>query len=377
MADQAFTAAEREAIWLAWSKKCGYTRDPLDVSEFHIDHIVPEHLADDPAAFSQTKAELSLPADFDVRGYGNLLPCRARANLQKGGLTFDANRINFFLGVAAGKVSSIHRHLSEITRRNNRGKAIILLQQCLERNELSADEVLKLLESHSDKPEEIFSLLLNLKFADEDEVNAVARAGISELLDRPIWIGSGGDQEGLELPDGKGSTITVRTCNEYKAALAAGYFAASTYEIKMASWFEQQYGLLSNLQAAKSPVVSFVSNPLRGVIDLELLPYELFPRSGEPEEAPKAGETYQSKVDDGTLVVRKAGQGKLRIESVHGLGQQLIEVTRADFNGFGFEEILVFDSFYAIGGSMGAGGVSILSRTSADSLFEYRHSADA
>ena len=42
MANQKFSAAEREATWLAHEKKCAYTRELMDVSSFHIDHIVPE-----------------------------------------------------------------------------------------------------------------------------------------------------------------------------------------------------------------------------------------------------------------------------------------------------------------------------------------------
>ena len=41
MARQKFSAAEREAIRLAHEKKCAYTRELIDVSRFHIDHIVP------------------------------------------------------------------------------------------------------------------------------------------------------------------------------------------------------------------------------------------------------------------------------------------------------------------------------------------------
>jgi hypothetical protein len=49
MSSQKFSSAEREAIWLAHEKKCAYTRELLGVSDFHIDHVVPESLADDTA----------------------------------------------------------------------------------------------------------------------------------------------------------------------------------------------------------------------------------------------------------------------------------------------------------------------------------------
>ena len=45
MSKQKFKAAEREAIWLAHGKKCVYTGKLLDVSNFHIDHIIPESLS--------------------------------------------------------------------------------------------------------------------------------------------------------------------------------------------------------------------------------------------------------------------------------------------------------------------------------------------
>jgi hypothetical protein len=89
MSSQKFSASQREALWLAHEKKCAYTRELLDVSSFHIDHIVPESLADDAIKLERVKAMLGVDKDFDLYGYENLLPCRAGANLQKGSLVLD------------------------------------------------------------------------------------------------------------------------------------------------------------------------------------------------------------------------------------------------------------------------------------------------
>ena len=86
MSQKKFTAAEREAIWLAHGKKCAYTRKLLDVSNFHIDHIIPESLTKDPAALKDKIAKLNLPDDFNIHGYENLLPCCPSANYQKSDL---------------------------------------------------------------------------------------------------------------------------------------------------------------------------------------------------------------------------------------------------------------------------------------------------
>jgi len=62
-------------------------------------------------------------------------------------------------------------------------------------------------------------------------------------------------------------------------------------------------------------------------------------------------------------------QNLLRIESA-AMGQQLIEVARADFNGDGIEDILLFEYCYATGGTLGFGGIKIITRLSSDGMFE-------
>src|SRR6266853_4753016 len=141
MAQQKFSAAVREALWLAHERKCAYTRELLDVSGFHIDHIVPESLADDPVEFDKAKATFQLGDDFDLFGFGNLLPCKAGTNLQKGALVLEPSRIHYFLGIAASKKPEVEKQLLRIEKRQSGGRALILLQQLLERGELSPHEV--------------------------------------------------------------------------------------------------------------------------------------------------------------------------------------------------------------------------------------------
>jgi tRNA A37 threonylcarbamoyladenosine synthetase subunit TsaC/SUA5/YrdC len=60
---------------------------------------------------------------------------------QKGTLILEPAPTLYFLGIAAAKRSAIETLLARIAKRNARGKALILLQQCLERGDLSASEV--------------------------------------------------------------------------------------------------------------------------------------------------------------------------------------------------------------------------------------------
>ncbi|MBA3024416.1 MAG: hypothetical protein FP821_11050, partial [Sideroxydans sp.] len=192
MADQKFTAAEREAIWFAHEKKCAYTRELLDVTSFHIDHVLPEKLADTPEDLERTKAKLGLGDDFELTGFENLLPCKPGTNLQKGSLIFELAPIQYFLALAASRKAVVEGHLARIEQRKNRGRALILLQQCLERGELSPDEVVRILDQYADQPTEIFKLIEGMTFAGA-EVHTVVKADIAELRNRPIRLGRNDD----------------------------------------------------------------------------------------------------------------------------------------------------------------------------------------
>jgi hypothetical protein len=236
MSNQKFTASQREAIWLAHEKKCAYTREPIDLSSCHIDHILPESLIDDPVAFERIKVELGLPANFDIFGYGNLLPCRPGTNLQKGSLVFDPAHTHFFLGITSSKETVIEASLKRIENRKVRGKALILLQQCLERGELAPSEVAEILEKHTEQPEEIFQLIEGMKFSDATEVKLIAKTEIDVLRDRPIRLGQNDHIDGITLTNDRNEHVHVRTCREYDTARQSGFYAYSNYDIKMSGF---------------------------------------------------------------------------------------------------------------------------------------------
>ncbi len=370
MAAQKFSASEREAIWLAHEKKCAYTRELLDVSSFHIDHVLPETLADDPNELEKVRVKFGLDKDFDLFGFGNLLPCKPGVNLQKGSLLFEPGPIHYYLGLAASKKAEVESNLARIEKRTNRGRALILLQQWLERGELSPEEVARILDEHSEEPQEIFKLLEGMKFAGASEVYAVAKANIDELRDRPIRLGSNDHIDGVTLTNDSKEETYVRTCKEYDAAIKAGYFPYTNFDIKMAVFFEHQCGLLRALEAAATPEASFIADPRVGIVDLHLLPFSFFPQIGGEPESSEPDATYQSKIEDGSLLVRRIKQNALVIEEPEGMGQQLIEVARADFNGDGVEDILLFEYCYATHGTLGYGGVKILTRKGRNNRFE-------
>lgn len=368
MANQKFSATEREALWLAHEKKCAYTRELLDLSSLHIDHILPESLAADPIAFAEARTAFALPDNFDIFGLENLLPCKPGANLQKSAILLDPAPIHYFLGIASAKKSKVEETMRAITTRTNRGRALVLLQGCLERGELSPNEVAKLLDEYSESPQEIFRLIAAMRFADASEITTISKAEIDTLRERPIKFGRNDHIDGVTLTNDAKREVFVRTCLDYDNAITAGYYPLTNFDIKMAVFFQHQCGLLSALKEATTPSLSFIADPHVGITDLNLLPFSLFPQLGL--DAALAVGTYQDRIDNGTLLVRRVNRNTLCVEEPEGMGQQLIEVARADFNGDGLEEILLFEYCYATHGTLGYGGIRMLTRKSSDGLLE-------
>ena len=218
------------------------------------------------------------------------------------------------------------------------------------------------------KPKEItFELVKSIKFADGTEVNSIAKADIETLQDLPIDMG-GNKTDGVTLTKSRNDKIHVRTCREYDSALEAGYYPASTYDISMASWFKYPCGLFNLLETAAIPQRSFLPTLKEGAVNLELLPFSLFPELLDFEDNIE-NVTYRDRVKQGLLKVTDIGQNWFSCED-DGLRQHLTEVARADFNDDGIEDILLSEAVHATQGTYRTYDLIILTRKSMDGKYE-------
>lgn len=96
---------------------------------------------------------------------------------------------HFLLGIAPRKVKESEAHLLLLEHPKLHGKAIIVLQQCVETGDLSPEEVSRNLQQCFDRPKQIFGLIEGMPFADLAEVRFIAKAEIEALRDRPIRLG--------------------------------------------------------------------------------------------------------------------------------------------------------------------------------------------
>ena len=217
-----------------------------------------------------------------------------------------------------------------------------------------------------------FQLIESIQFADGTTVESIAKDEIDTLRDLPIRLGENDHIDGVTLTKTRDDKVYVQTCREYDSARKRGYYPSSTFDITMASFFKFPCGLLNALEKASSPKQKFISDAKASILNLELLPFGIFPdnlaeKSSWDERDLET--TYQDKIDNQKLVVTEKNQNVLGIEGF-GMSQRLREIVRADFNNDGIEDVLVFEAHSVKKGTYRYAGIIVLTRKSMNGKFE-------
>jgi hypothetical protein len=221
------------------------------------------------------------------------------------------------------------------------------------------------------QPPDQLRLTKPLVFADtpEEFVESISPEEVERFLDRPVLMG-GNPVFAADFGDDSGVRMTVRTCREYRAALAAGFYAKTTYDIKSEAFLKTTNAILTAAALVRVPLISYMRRPHRGVADLDLLPSSVLPCVSPDDAKLIAGMKGLSLGDllgRGEIKILRLSSSELSLEWNWGL--MLREVCRADFDGDGVEDILCECYCWATEGTLGFGWTSILARMGEDSTF--------
>jgi hypothetical protein len=152
--------------------------------------------------------------------------------------------------------------------------------------------------------------------------------------------------------------LNVRTCREYRDAVANDHYAATTFAMKMEAYFKRTLGVLNGLCACRPAARSYIRDPRVGICDLEHLPAAVLPLFGEItaeiEQNWRLHPTVGSLVAAGCAKVMSVSSREVWVLFGHTV-IHLREILRADLDGDGIEDILVSAHIRADGGTFGAG----------------------
>ncbi len=364
MSSQKIELDLRHAIWLTHNRRCVYCSEPLSFAEVDIDHVIPETLAGKPE-LPEILARLDLPAEFDLFSIQNLVPTHRRCNLAKTSDVFNEASARFFLHRAEKASANVQKLVTSKKKRESREDLLSTVGEAIRSG------LILPMDLQESQPPDQLRLTKPLVFADtpNEFVESISPEEVERFLDRPVLIG-GNPVFAADFGDDSGVRMTVRTCREYRAALAAGFYAKTTYDIKSEAFLKTTNAILTAAALVRVPLISYIRKPHRGVADLDLLPSSVLPCVSPDDAEMIAGMKGLSLGDllgRGEIKILRLSSSELSLEWNWGL--MLREVCRADFDGDGVEDILCECYCWATEGTLGFGWTSILARIGEDSTF--------
>jgi hypothetical protein len=322
-----------------------------------VDHVLPEYLAEDHDKRALVLRDLALPDEWSLTHNHNLVAACDHCNSRKRDRIPEPKQLMLWLTESRDKAPIIG-FLREKYERENRADILrVKLEMALAAGHLEENQVRDSLAAALPLPDAPFRLTTGIELLDGMKISELRASEVELLLDLPIGLGAV-LPEGLELEDAEGAKLNVRTCREYRDAVANHYYAATTFAIKMEAYFKRTLGVLSALCACRPAVRSYIRDPRVGICDLEHLPSAVLPLFGEItaaiEQNLRLHPTVGSLVAGGFAKVTSVSSGEVEVLFGHTL-IHLREVLRADLDGDGIEDILVSAYIRADGGTFGAG----------------------
>lgn len=352
----------RLALYDAYKGKCFYTGEPIPYLDFEVDHIIPESRVSD---IEIIKKRLGLEDEFHINSVENLVPSRPGINLRKNGELFSDNTLLLYLEQTKAKKKTVIALRDKYEKQRKQGNGYKAIDRMLANGSISIEEVrdyvhMKIMEQWKNK-----RITLNDPICFEDgEMREVAvNEYHKELLTRTLELFGNG--QGVVLIGNNDESMEVHTLSEWKKYTEKGFCPNTNADIRMSGSFEFLDGLLTALDVAQSPKLSFLEGKnmreLLGRFSASIL-IDL------DDEIPNA--TIDELLKEGKAEIIEQEECSEVCISYNGFLNTFSEQFRADLTKDGIENIFCYVWRNADGGSMGWGETMILGCHRKDGIIE-------
>ena len=351
----------RLAMYDAYRGKCFYTEEPVPYQDFEIDHIIPESRESD---LEDIKKRLGLSDDFHINSVENLVPSRPGINLQKNDQMFSDTTLLLYFERTKAKKATVAALYEKYKKQSKLGDGYKAIDKLLVSGKISLEEIndyihWKIMEQWKDKK---ITMNIPICFADGEMREVTVNDSHRELLTRTLELFDEG--KGVELIGDNEDRIEIHTLSEWKEYTDKGYTPITNADIRMSGTFEFLDGLLTALDVAQIPKLSFVEGKsLKDLVGRFSASVLMDVEQGLPNttigELVKEGKAEITEQEDNSVCVR-----------YEGFLNTFSEQFRADLTGDGIENIFCYVWRNADGGSMGWGETMILGCHSKDGVVE-------
>lgn len=190
----------------------------------------------------------------------------------------------------------------------------------------------------------------------------LTHADIEQLSSEPLSFDQNNDK-GVTLTDpaNVNAQRVVTNCRDYDKAAKVGWYALSTYDQSMESYFKRACGVLSLMTSGAKPARSYLDTGKEGFGSADKISAEAI--GGLVPEG--RGLTVGDLVRSGTVTIL-AEEPHRMVVSANGMKGDLTELARGDFDGDGTADILAFLTVHAENGSFRSYQVEVLTRKAAN-----------
>lgn len=147
MSNYQFSQSERWAVWIVHGDVCYLCDKPINYTDMQVDHVVPEHLLDDPERLAEVLTDYGLDAGFDLNAPENWLPSHGPCNRKKSGSTFNSAPILLVqLKRASEKAAAVRAEIIKGVSDRRIGNALAVLETATESGDLKPETLIPLVQ---------------------------------------------------------------------------------------------------------------------------------------------------------------------------------------------------------------------------------------
>lgn len=159
MIKKKFSTAERYAIWKSLGPKCAWCKTPVEYSDCHIDHIIPESLLEEQENLKMVLTKYSLDEDFELNSFKNWVPVHPSCNLTKGDDVIEGAPIFLeLLKKVDDKESETKKIFDKWATQNKTAKLITVIEREAEKGSLDKTTVSQIFAGINDNDEPVAGL---------------------------------------------------------------------------------------------------------------------------------------------------------------------------------------------------------------------------
>lgn len=331
----------------------------MQFTDLEIDHIVPLAIDDDELA--RLRAGGVVPADFDLEGFENLLPTSRFQNNRKRADIRNRSAILHFLAVAEQFRGAVEGYVRASADDGQLLSAYLRMKAQADRNDLAVEDIVDI---HRQEAEGMTRLRYTPELKDADAVTHLTAEHARQLMTKPFALGGGHIGE-VVLQDDEDRQTVCMDCDSFLRGKDAGLWPLTQFDMNCYGMADRICEMLRALQRARYAPASLIRYPRVTCRDLDRWSADWVRRVwvefDEAEDGPvfERCRTIGDLVAAGECTVVDATDWRFAVVPKRGLALAVSELFRADLDGDGAEEILVFDLSYASHGTLRAGAVTI------------------